>query len=203
MPLLGAYMADEHWGRYKTIMVAIGVALVGHSILIASAIPHIIVNPKISVTCFAIGLVVMGVGVGGFKSNISPLIAEQYKQTTLSVRTLKTGERVIVDPTLTVSRIYMYFYMMINIGALVGSVAMVYSEKYVGFWLSFTLPTIMFVFCPMILYACRNRYERNPPTGSVTSKATKLLGLAMKGRWSINPIKTWVSKTYPCAEERD
>ena len=116
MPLLGAYMADEYWGRYKTIMVAIGVAIVGHIILIISAVPSVIVHPHGSIACFAIGLVIMGVGVGGFKSNISPLIAEQYQQANLEVKTLPTGERVILDPTFTISRIYMYFYMMINIG---------------------------------------------------------------------------------------
>lgn len=125
MPLLGAYMADEYWGRYKTIMVAIGVAIVGHIILILSAIPPVIVHPDGAIACFAIGLVIMGIGVGGFKSNISPLIAEQYKQVTLTVKTLPTGERVIEDPTFTVSRIYMYFYMMINVGSLLGSVVMV------------------------------------------------------------------------------
>jgi len=188
MPLLGAWLADEYWGRYNTIMIAIGVAIFGHIVLIISAIPSVIVHPNGSIACFSVGLVIMGMGVGGFKSNVSPLIAEQYKQTSFQVKTLKSGERVVLDPTLTVSRIYMYFYLMINIGSLVGSVAMVYAEKYVGFWLSYTLPTIMFLFCPMIMYACRNRYNRSPPTGSVTSKAFKLWSLAMKGQWSANPV---------------
>ncbi|KAI5782601.1 MFS peptide transporter [Geopyxis carbonaria] len=197
MPLLGAYMADEHWGRYKTIMVSIGVALVGHVILIISALPPIIVNPTNSIVCFSIGLVIMGMGVGGFKSNISPLIAEQYKQNRLMVKTLTTGERIIMDPTLTVSRIYMYFYMMINVGSLVGSVGMVYAEKYVGFWLSFLLPTIMFLFCPMIMFACRNKYIKSPPTGSVVSRAWKLWIRAMRGRWSINPVRTYRNMHAP------
>lgn len=77
MPLLGAYMADQYWGRFKTIQIACGIALVGHVILIISAIPQVITNPNGAIACFAIGIVIMGVGVGGFKSNISPLIAEQ------------------------------------------------------------------------------------------------------------------------------
>jgi hypothetical protein len=36
---------------------------------------------------------------------------------------------VIVDPALTISRIYMYFYLMINLGSLLGQVLMTYSEK--------------------------------------------------------------------------
>jgi POT family proton-dependent oligopeptide transporter len=68
---------------------------------------------------------------------------------------------------------------------------MVYAEKYVGFWLSFTLPTILFILCPIIMFLCRNKYSRSPPTGSVTAKAWKVWMLAMKGRWSINPVQTY------------
>jgi len=77
MPLVGAYVADQYWGRFKTIQVSIAIALVGHIILIMSAIPQVITNPNGSIACFAVGIVIMGIGVGGFKSNISPLIAEQ------------------------------------------------------------------------------------------------------------------------------
>ncbi len=55
----------------------------------------------------------------------------------------KKQERVIMDPAVTIQRVYLYFYMMINVGSLVGSIGMVYAEKYVGFWLSFLLPTLM------------------------------------------------------------
>lgn len=190
MPLLGAYIADEYLGRYNTIMMAIAIALVGHTVLIISAIPPVISNPNGAVGCFAVGLIIMGVGVGCFKSNISPLIAEQYKETKLRVSTDKKGNRVILDPTITISRIFLYFYMMINIGSLIGQITMVFAEKYVGFWLSFLLPTIMFLFCPIVLYACRNKYNRTRPTGSVLSKSMKLWGLAMKGQWSLNPATT-------------
>ena len=56
---------------------------------------------------FVIALIVTGFGTGLFKSNISPLVAEQYRRTKLFIREEKNGERVIVDPVLTVSRIYM------------------------------------------------------------------------------------------------
>ena len=191
-PLLGAYMADQYWGRYKTIQVSIFIAIVGHIILIISTIPSVIAHPNGAVAAFAIGLVIFGVGVGGFKPNISPLIAEQYeaKYPRQFIKVLKSGERVIVDPTMTTSRIYMYFYMMINIGALIGQIGMVYAEKYVGYWLSFVLPTALFLCCPAIMFLMRNKYARRPPTGSVFHKAIKLWGFAARGRWSLNPIRT-------------
>ncbi|KAL8702725.1 MAG: hypothetical protein Q9201_004101 [Fulgogasparrea decipioides] len=192
MPLLGAYMADQYWGRYKTIQISIFIAIVGHILLITSALPQVIAHPHGSIACFSIGLIIFGIGTGGFKPNISPLIAEQYevRHPKQYIRVQKSGERTIVDPTMTASRIYMYFYMMVNIGALAGQIGMVYAEKYVGFWLSFVLPTALFCCCPVVMFLMRNKYAKRPPTGSVLAKALKLWGLATKGRWSINPVTT-------------
>ncbi|KAI4126278.1 MAG: hypothetical protein LQ338_003842 [Usnochroma carphineum] len=192
MPLLGAYMADQYWGRFKTIQISIGIAIVGHIILIIATIPSVIAHPNGAVAAFAIGLIIFGVGVGGFKPNVSPLIAEQYeaKHPKQYIKIQKSGERTIVDPTMTVSRIYMYFYLMINLGSLAGQIGMVYAEKYVGYWLSFVLPTVMFLCTPVIMFLMRNKYARRPPTGSVLAKALRLWALAMKGRWSINPVRT-------------
>ncbi|KAJ7775339.1 POT family-domain-containing protein [Mycena metata] len=189
-PLYGAYLADAHWGRYNTIMVGVAVALIGHIILIISAIPGIIDKPNSAFGVFLLSEIVIGFGTGLFKSNISPLVAEQYRRTKLFVITTKGGERVIVDPVMTVSRVYIYFYLFINVGALVGQISMAYAEKYVGFWLAYTLPTVVFCFCPLVLIAGRNRYIRSPPTGSVLALFLKVFGFAAKGKWSLNPVRT-------------
>ena len=198
--------------------------------MIISSVPGVI-EKKGAVAAFVISLLVTGLGTGGFKANISPLVAEQYKRTKLFVTTTKSGERVIVDPVLTTSRIYMvravirvlspadsrprfiqYFYLFINIGALVGQISMTYAEKvhlqskhivrisfsnppflhtqYVGFYLAFTLPTVVFLLCPIILFIGRNRYTRSPPTGSVLASSIRLLRYAARGRWSLNPFRT-------------
>ncbi|KAE8411029.1 POT family-domain-containing protein [Aspergillus pseudocaelatus] len=189
-PIVGAWVADEFWGRLKTIQVAIAFAMVGHIVLIIASLPRVIAHPSGALGCFIVGLVLFGIGVGGFKSNIAPLIAEQHKETRHYIKTLpKTRERVIVDPAQTITRIFLYFYFMINVGSLLGQIVMVYAEKYVGFWLSFVLPTIMFAICPLVLYVCRKNYEVTPPTGSVVGKAFKLWVFALKGRWSWNPIR--------------
>ncbi|CAI7639620.1 unnamed protein product [Penicillium glandicola] len=193
MPLFGAMVADQYWGRYRTIMSSIGCALLGHIILVISAIPKVIANPQGSIACFSIGLIIMGVGTGGFKSNISPLIAEQCRDDHPYIKTLPSGERVIVDPSATVSRIYMYFYMMINIGSLVGQIAMVYAERYVGFWLSYLLPTAMFCLCPIVLLLCKKQYHLSPPAGSIYPKAFRVWKLAMKGHWTLNPVRWFKS----------
>jgi POT family proton-dependent oligopeptide transporter len=191
MPLFGAYVADTYLGRYKTICWALAIAITGHIILVVSATPPVITHPNNSLACFLIGLIIMGVGTGTFKSNISPLIAEQLSLTKMVTRELPSGERVIVDPTVTQSRVYHYFYLFINIGALVGQIGMVYAEKWVGYWLAYLLPTILLCLCPLVALWGRKRYVRTPPNGSVLGKATAIFLLANKGRWSLNPVSTY------------
>ncbi|KIW73101.1 hypothetical protein PV04_01245 [Phialophora macrospora] len=202
MPLLGAYMADAHWGRYKTIHVAIICALIGHVILTASAAPSVIQHGSSALAAFTIGLIILGVGTGGFKSNISPLLAEQQTDTKKRIEVLPSGERVIVDPNVTTSRIFLYFYLCINIGSLVGQIGMVYAEKYVGFWLAYMLPTVLFISAPVVLVLCRKRYVLTPPTGSVFAKFWKLWSYAAKGRWSISPVRTYKNFSAPDFWER-
>ncbi|KAF8878530.1 peptide transporter PTR2A, partial [Infundibulicybe gibba] len=193
-PLLGAWIADTYLGRFNTICVAVTVALLGHIILIIPAIPGVIEKSS-AIGAFSVALIIMGLGTGLFKANISPLIAEQYKRTKLFVITIKSGERVIVDPALTIATsdvaVAQYYYLFVNIGALIGRVSMTYSEKFIGFWLAYTLPTIVFLLCPIFLFIGRNRYIRSPPTGSVLATALHLWKYAARGRWSWNPATTW------------
>ncbi|KAJ8118078.1 hypothetical protein OPT61_g871 [Boeremia exigua] len=189
-PIIGAIIADEYLGRFNTIFIAIAFSIIGHILLIVSAIPNVLTGDN-AIVPFILGVIVLGFGTGAFKANISPLIAEQYKQTKPRVIIdEKTGERVISDPNITISRIFLYFYMFINIGSLTGQISMVYVEKYVGFWCAWLLPTIMFCGCPIVLWLCRNKYHKSPPTGSVLIRAVKLLSLATKGKWSANPVAT-------------
>lgn len=71
---------------------------------------------------------------------------------------------------------------------------MVYAEKRVGFWLAFLLPTCIFLLCPIVLFIGRNRYVKTPPTGSVLSKALRLIGLCFKGK-GFSP-KAWKHETF-------
>ncbi|KAF8874651.1 hypothetical protein BD779DRAFT_1450777, partial [Infundibulicybe gibba] len=81
---------------------------------------------------FVVALIVMGLGAFYHSEYISPLVAEQYKRTKNFVIIAKSGERVIVNPALTVSAdgvIVQYFYLFLSIGALSGQISMAYSEK--------------------------------------------------------------------------
>lgn len=53
-------------------------------------------------------MVTIGLGTGGIKANVTPLCAEQYRNSQPVLKTLKSGEQVIVDPELTIQRLFMW-----------------------------------------------------------------------------------------------
>ncbi|KAL5118540.1 hypothetical protein ACEQ8H_003555 [Pleosporales sp. CAS-2024a] len=189
-PLFGAWVADTYLGRFKTIVYSVIIAEIGHLILVASSAPKVLDHPHTSLGVFVLGILIMGFGTGTFKPNISPLIAEQVPQEKMRVET-QNGERVIVDPATTITRVYNYFYLFINIGALVGQISMVYAERYVGFWLAFLIPTIMFLVALPVLWYCKKFYILAPPSGNVMGPAFKILFKALGRGFSINPVKTY------------
>ncbi|CAI4211033.1 unnamed protein product [Parascedosporium putredinis] len=162
MPLVGAWIADAKLGRYVTIHIAIAISTVAHVILTAASAPSVITKPNSAFGAFIIGLLTLCIGTGFFKANISPMLAEQNTDTRLRVEVRK-GERVIVDPAITNSRIFLYFYFAINVGSTIGQIAMVWVEKYVGFWLAFLLPTILFLAAPIVLWSQKKKYKLTPP----------------------------------------
>jgi hypothetical protein len=43
----------------------------------------------------------------------------------------------------------------------------------------------------MVMFAVKNKYTLTPPAGSVFANAMKLWNLAIKNRWSWNPIQLY------------
>ena len=110
-PLFGAYLADSYLGRYKTICIAVAIATIGHIINILNGIPSVMDNQNGALGTIVLAILVMGIGTGFFKSNVSTLIAEQIPSKKQVIRVTPQGERVILDPALTIARLFMYFYV--------------------------------------------------------------------------------------------
>ena len=170
----------KYLGRYKTILFSSYVYMVGIFILFATSLPNAI-NAGASKGGLIVSMIIIGLGTGGIKSNVSPLIAEQYQNTTPRVKTLRSGERVIVDPAVTIQRIYMIFYLCINVGSL-SSIATTELEKNVGFWAAYLLPLCMFVVGVIILVLGKNTYVSRPPRGSIIPHAFRAIWIGMRSK---------------------
>jgi proton-dependent oligopeptide transporter, POT family len=185
-PIFGGMVADAKWGRYKTICVFCGVYFLGLLIILLTSIPSALAHGG-GLAGWTVGAIIVAIGTGGIKSNVSPLVADQYRKTRMFVKTLSSGERVIVDPNVTITRIYNLFYWCINVGSL-SSIATTELEHRVGFWAAFILPTIVFLGTPIVLISARSTYYKVPPRGSVLIETYRVWKIALRGFWS-HPIK--------------
>ncbi|PKX90380.1 peptide MFS transporter [Aspergillus novofumigatus IBT 16806] len=179
-PILGAIIADQYLGKYKTIVLFCGVYLVGLLILVCTSIPTALEHGA-GLGGFIVAILVIGLGTGGIKSNVAPLIADQYKRKKMAVSTTKKGERVIIDPALTIQRIYMIFYGCINLGSL-SLLATPYMERDIGFWSGYLLCLCMFACGTLVLIVGRKYYVVRPPQGSIITDAFKAIGIMIANR---------------------
>ncbi|KAJ3531109.1 hypothetical protein NMY22_g8289 [Coprinellus aureogranulatus] len=188
-PIVGGIIADTLWGRYKTIMVFSLVCLAGHVILVGSASPSALSKDGVSLGLLVVSILVMGTGAGCIKSNVSPMIAEQY-QGKMHKKTLKTGEVVIVSPEVTIQSVYLWFYAAINFGS-TGAISASFLARDHGYWVAYLVPTGIFCLVPLVLMAGRKYYVVTPPRGSILLETFRVIGMALAPAWSFNPLTTF------------
>lgn len=114
-----------------------------------------------------------------FKPNIAPTVIDQYEHQHEYVKVLKSGERVIVDPETTIQRMMLIFYALTNVGAFYG-LPTTYAEKYVGFWLAFLLPGIIYFLLPILLWLNYKRTIKIPPSRSAYDSVYSIIWIAIR-----------------------
>jgi len=180
-PILGAIIADQYLGKYNTIVIFCGVYMVGLLILTCTSIPAAL-DHGAGLGGFVVAIIVIGLGTGGIKSNVAPLIADQYKRRQMVIgHDDKTGEKVIIDPAITIQRIYMVFYFCINVGCL-ALLATPYMERDVDFWSAYLLCLCVFFVGTLVLVLGRKVYVVRPPQGSIITDAFRVIFMMIKSR---------------------
>jgi POT family proton-dependent oligopeptide transporter len=187
-PIFGAIVADAWLGRYNAICLFAGIYLIGLTTLFVTSLPGPLEHGA-GIGGLICCMVILGIGTGGIKSNVSPLIAEQYTRTKPVIRRLKTGERVIIDPAVTIQSIYNIFYWCINIGSL-SSIGTVWIELKVDFWAAFLLPFCFFFVAIAVLVIGRKKYIVRPPKGSVILDAGRAFSIAMRNGFKMDAARS-------------
>ncbi|KAF9464099.1 POT family-domain-containing protein [Collybia nuda] len=164
-PIFGGILADTKWGRYKTICVGTAIGAISHIILLVAGTPKIIQGGH-ALAPFVVSIFVLQVGTGMIKANVAPLMADQVSIKAQRVTTLKSGERVILDPGVTTQNVMLAYYWSINLGAFL-RLGTSYAEKRIGYWLSFLVPLLIFLVMPAVLFLTYKPLIKMVPQGSV------------------------------------
>ena len=102
-PILGAVVADQYLGRLDTIIYSAVAYMLGLVLLALSALFVVSAYP-VAVGGLALAMFLIGIGTGGIKANVGSLLAEQYTGTEEIVTTTEDGEKIVIDPKLTIQR---------------------------------------------------------------------------------------------------
>ncbi|KAL6450795.1 PTR2 Peptide transporter PTR2 [Candida maltosa Xu316] len=182
-PILGGWVSDTYWGKYKTICVFCGIYIVGILILFVTSIPSI--TSKATATGgYIASIIIIGLATGGVKSNVSPLIADQIPKKKPYIKTTKKGEQVIVDPNITVQNVV---------------IATTELEAHVGFWAAYLLPFCFFFVAVVALALGRNVYVKIPIGDKIVNKTFKCAWTSLVNGFKFESAKPSVhpEKSFP------
>lgn len=157
-PLISGYLSDTKLGKWKSIWLGIWFGIVGHFLLVISALPIILQQPWISYLIIIISIFTIAISAGFIKPNILPLLLDQYNYSPD-----KSDQMMDIDGTVwqinhqeTLEKMSMTFYAFINWGcciAIVGS----FLERKFGFWFVYMIAAFIYSILPFIMYYLKPR----------------------------------------------
>lgn len=180
-PILGAYFADAHLGRYWTFLISCAIYLTGMSVLtLAVSIPGIKPPPcneahlsnckkasTLQLAVFYGALYTLAIGTGGTKPNISTIGADQFDD---------------FEPKEKAHKLSFFNWWMFSIffGTLFANTALVYIQDNVGWALGYGLPTIGLAISISIFLAGTPFYRHRVPNGSPFTRMAKVIVAALR-----------------------
>lgn len=154
-PLVGAFIADRYWGRYRTILWLSFGYVAGHATIAAFE----------SVAGLYAGLVLLAVGAGGIKPCASAFAGDQVPRADAKV----------------VSRVYDLYYAAINIGSLASTLVIPVLNATVGPRVAFGVPGLAMAFALLVFWLGRRSYRQVAPTGPNPHGFFRVVGRALVG----------------------
>ncbi|CAL4915810.1 unnamed protein product [Urochloa decumbens] len=178
VPVIGAFLADSYWGKYRTILVAIAFYLVGLVLLtVSAAVPSLrpsascqigqscLPASKTQFSVFFAALYLTSIGTGGVKSALLPFGAEQYD-----------------DGDARKQSFFSWFFAAINLGIFVAGTLLSWVQQNVSWGLGFGAGAACLLAASLAFVAGTPWYRRQMPTGSPLKDILRVLVAAFRKR---------------------
>ncbi|KAJ2115396.1 hypothetical protein IW146_002336, partial [Coemansia sp. RSA 922] len=176
--ILGAVIADQWLGKFKTILVFASLYFIGFVLLAISSTDYS-VDRGYGLAGFGISVFLfIGFETGGIKANVSSFMA---KQIPLGYKVTKVPG-VYEDSKLTIERGFCYFYWSINIGTLFGQLICPQVAKLHSYAMAFTVPAIVFFISIVVFIARSKHYIKTKPQGTVLTKVWHCMWYVRKNK---------------------
>ncbi|XP_004495348.1 protein NRT1/ PTR FAMILY 5.2-like [Cicer arietinum] len=182
-PILGAYVADAHLGRFWTFLIASTIYLSGMSLLTLTVSLPSLKPPQcfetdvtkckkastLQLAMFYGSLYTLAIGTGGTKPNISTIGADQFDD---------------FHPKEKYRKLSFFNWWMFSIffGTLFANTVLVYIQDNVGWTLGYALPTLGLAISIMIFLTGTPFYRHKLPSGSTFTRMARVIVAALRKR---------------------
>ncbi|KAG6664645.1 hypothetical protein I3843_02G093500 [Carya illinoinensis] len=185
-PILGAYVADAHLGRYWTFVVSSVIYISGMLILtLAVSLPSLkpprclesdVENCRkastLQLAVFYGALYTLAVGTGGTKPNISTIGADQFDEFDQKEKAHKLS-------------FFNWWMFSIFFGTLFANTVLVYIQDNVGWTLGYGLPTLGLAISIIIFLSGTPFYRHKVPSGSPFTRMARVIVAALR-KWKVH-----------------
>ncbi len=162
-PIVGGWIADRFWGRYRTILWISFAYVLGHGVLAAWE----------TRAGLFVGLSLIAIGAGGIKPCVSAFVGDQFG----------AGQKALMQ------RVYGWFYWSINLGSAAAYMLIPVLLRRVGPGLAFAVPGVAMAVALAVYWAGTKHYVMAPPSGPnphgflrVVADAVRKLGTGQPGQ---------------------
>ncbi len=144
--LLGGWLSDSYWAKYKTIVNFGLVYVLGEYLLSLTAYPGVMGDPP-HWSGAALSLLLLALGTGGIKATVSAFLGDQF-------------------PDGDLDGVFFAFYFAINFGSFFSTLLTPLLAAYYGYWTAY-LQSALLLSVAMAIFVFGSRlYIRTPPAGS-------------------------------------
>uniref|UniRef100_J3N5A0 Major facilitator superfamily (MFS) profile domain-containing protein n=1 Tax=Oryza brachyantha TaxID=4533 RepID=J3N5A0_ORYBR len=188
VPVIGAFIADSYWGKYRTILFSLLFYLAGLVLLTVSAAVPSLRPPACNggpcspatgtqFSVFFLALYLTSIGTGGVKSALLPFGAEQYE---------RHGHGHADDDTPPEKKkqsFFSWFFGAINLGIFIAGTLVSWVEQNVSWALGFGIATLCLLIATAAFLAGTPCYRVRLPTGDSPVKGILRVLVAAFRNW--------------------